>query len=67
MIGNFVSFLPSGNFTCEVTVHEIRIDDHVVQLNNWQTCTLLFFAFSGLGFIGAGVMVVVDMIRWSIQ
>jgi len=48
-------------------MHEIQFGNHAVQLNNWQACTLLFFAFSGMGFVGAGLMVVVDIIRWSIQ
>jgi hypothetical protein len=46
-------------------MHEIKISNFAVQLNNWQTCTLLFFAFSGLGFIGSFLMVIIDIIRWS--
>jgi hypothetical protein len=67
MIGNFVSFLPSGNFTSEVTMHEIKIDDHVVQLNNWQFGTLFFFCLSGLGALSMVLMVIIDIIRWSMQ
>jgi len=48
-------------------MHEFRLGNHAIQLNNFQTCTLLFFAFSGIGFVGAGLMIIVDIIRWSIQ
>jgi hypothetical protein len=48
-------------------MHEVRVGKHAIQLNNWQACTVLFFSFSGLGFIGSGLMIVVDIIRWSLQ
>ena len=48
-------------------MHEIRVGNHAVQLNNWQACTVMFFSLSGLGFIGSGLMILVDMFRWSLQ
>ncbi len=48
-------------------MHEIKIDDHAVRLNNWQFCTLFFFCLSGLGALSMTLMVAIDIIRWSLQ
>jgi hypothetical protein len=51
----------------EVTMHEIQVGKHTVTVNNWQFCTLFFFSLSGLGFAACAFMVVLDVIRWSMQ
>jgi hypothetical protein len=47
--------------------HEIQVGKHAVTVNNWQFCTLFFFSLSGLGFAACAFMVVLDVIRWSMQ
>lgn len=46
-------------------MHEIRVDKYAVNVNDWQTGVILFFCISGLGALAAGLMVVIDIIRWS--
>ena len=48
-------------------MHEFQIGDFVVQLNNWQFGTVFFLFLSGMGAVAAGLMVVADIIRWSLQ
>ena len=48
-------------------MHEFRVGKSAIQLNNWQTSIVLFFAMSGLGFMAAGLMILADIIRWSLQ
>jgi len=46
-------------------MHEFRVGDFAIQLNNWQACVGLFLAMSGLGFVGSLFMVAIEIIRWS--
>ena len=48
-------------------MHEIRVGKHAIVVNNWQFCTLFFFVLSGIGFGGCAFMVLMDVIRWSVQ
>ena len=48
-------------------MHEISVGKHTVRVNNFQFCTLFFFCLSGLGFLGACFMVILDIARWSYQ
>jgi hypothetical protein len=48
-------------------MHEIRVGKHAVQVSNLQFCTLFFLFLSGMGFLAAGFMVILDIIRWSLQ
>lgn len=48
-------------------MHEIRIDDDRILLNNWQFGTLFFICLSGLGGMAMILMVFIDIIRWSLQ
>jgi len=48
-------------------MHEIRVSNFAVQLNNWQFTFLFFLSLSGLGLLAAAFMVVVDIARWSLQ
>ena len=54
-----------ATLSIEAVMHEIRVSNFAVRLNNWQVCTLLFFCLSGMGFIGSGLMLILDIIRWS--
>jgi len=51
----------------EAIMHEIQIGKHAVQVNNWQFCTLFFFCVSGIGFMACAFLVLLDIIRWSMQ
>lgn len=53
--------------TKDKTMHEFRVGKSAIQLNNWQTTIVGFFALSGLGFFAAAFMILVDIIRWSLQ
>lgn len=48
-------------------MHEIRIGQHAVQFNNWQFSALFFFFLSGMGFAACAFLVLIDIVRWSIQ
>ena len=48
-------------------MHEIQIGKHAVQLNAWQFCTLFFFFLSGMGFATCAFLILIDIVRWSIQ
>lgn len=48
-------------------MHEIRMSNFAVKLNNWQFMVLFFFCLSGLGFAASVAMIAVDIIRWSLQ
>jgi hypothetical protein len=48
-------------------MHEISVGKHTVQVNNWQFCTLFFFCVSGMGFACCAFVVLLDVIRWSMQ
>lgn len=48
-------------------MHEISVGKHTVQVNNFQFCTLFFFFLSGMGFAAAAFLVLIDIVRWSIQ
>lgn len=48
-------------------MHEISVGKHAVQVNNWQFCTLFFFCVSGIGFATCAFVVLLDVIRWSMQ
>jgi hypothetical protein len=48
-------------------MHEISVGKHAVQVNNWQFSVLFFFCLSGLGFAACAFMVLLDIVRWSMQ
>jgi len=48
-------------------MHEISVGKHSVRVSNFQFCTLFFFFLSGMGFLAAGFMVILDVLRWSLQ
>ena len=48
-------------------MHEIRVSNFAVKLNSWQFSFLFFLTVSGLGFLAAGFMILLDILRWAYQ